>query len=212
MAPEISPYGALILDFAGVLTEGIHESQVAWCRAEGLDDDAWRRTLNDHPQGRQLYTELEIGRMDQVQWNEATAPLLGVAPDNLMGRAWAEVRPARAMIELAKAAREAGLKVALLSNSFGLSPYNPYEHVEVWNLFDVRVVSELVGLAKPDPAIYRLTLDRLDLPAGECVFVDDHPKNLPPAAALGITTVLGDGSPEVVERLRTLLGVQTPVA
>jgi len=207
-----STYRALILDFAGVLTEGVHESQHAWCVAHGLDGDAWRRTLNDDPEGRRLYVELEIGRMDQVRWNEATAQLLGVDGENLMGRAWAQVRPAQAMIGIAKAAREAGLALALLSNSFGLHPYNPYRELGIWDLFDVHVVSELEGLAKPDPAIYRLTLDRLGLTAAECVFVDDHPANLPPAAALGITTVLADGSQESLDQLRVLLGVATPVA
>lgn len=72
-----------------------------------------------------------------------------------------------------------GHRLALLSNSFGLDPFNPYEHVGVWDLFDVHVVSELVGMAKPDPAIYQLTLERLGLPAERCVFVDDHAVNLP---------------------------------
>ena len=44
------------------------------------------------------------------------------------------------------------------------------------------------------------------------MFVDDHPANLPPAAALGITTVLADGSQETLDRLRALLGVAAPVA
>jgi putative hydrolase of the HAD superfamily len=209
VASDNLPFRALILDFAGVLTEGIHESQQAWCAKEGLDGDAWRRTLNEHPEGRRLYAELEIGRMSQVDWNAATAPLLGVRPENLMGQAWAQVRPATGMVDLARAAREAGLAVAMLSNSFGLDPYDPYRHVGVWDLFDVRVVSELVGLAKPDPAIYQLTLDQLGVPASECVFVDDHPANLPPAQALGMTTVLGDGTPELLERLRALLGLST---
>ncbi|MFF3359489.1 HAD-IA family hydrolase [Streptomyces sp. NPDC002917] len=40
--------------------------------------------------------------------------------------------------------------------------------------FDVHIISETVGMAMPDPAIYRLTLDRLGLPGQACVFVDDH--------------------------------------
>lgn len=53
----------------------------------------------------------------------------------------------------------------------------------------MHVVSELEGLANPDPAIYRLTLERMGLPAEQCVFVDDHEANLSPAAELGIATV-----------------------
>ncbi|MFE2850101.1 HAD-IA family hydrolase [Streptomyces lavendulae] len=207
-------FGGLILDFAGVLTANPLPVHRAWCAAEGLDEGAWRSTLNDDPAGRRLYSALEIGEIDQVAWNEGTAALLGphVDPTNLMGRAWSGVPVARRMVALARAASEAGLKLALLSNSFGLDPFNPYRHAGIWDLFDVHVVSELVGLAKPDPAIYELTLSRMGLAPAECVFVDDHAVNLPPAAALGITTVHAQDEQEAVARLEDLLGVDAVLA
>lgn len=153
----------LILDFAGVLTGSPRAVHRAWCVSEGLAPEAWRSTLNDHPEGRRLYAALEVGEIGQAEWNEGTAALLGahVDPVNLMGRAWAGVPPARRMAALARAARAAGHRVALLSNSFGLDPFNPYEHVGIWGLFDVHVVSELVGLAKPDPLPARAGPHRL---------------------------------------------------
>ena len=45
-------------------------------------------------------------------------------------------------------------------------------------------------LIKPDRAVYELLLDRYGLKAQECVFLDDTEKNLPPAEALGIHTIL----------------------
>ncbi|MFE8941690.1 HAD-IA family hydrolase [Streptomyces sp. NPDC007872] len=199
----------LILDFAGVLTASPLAVHQAWCVSEGLAPGAWRATLNDHPEGRRLYAALEIGEIGQAEWNEGTAALLGehVDPVNLMGRAWVDVPPARRMIALARAARAAGHRLALLSNSFGLDPFNPYEHVGIWDLFHVHVVSELEGLAKPDPAIYRLALERIGLPAERCVFVDDHQVNLPPAAELGITTVHATDEDRAVAELEALLGV-----
>ncbi|MFE5302005.1 HAD-IA family hydrolase [Streptomyces sp. NPDC056632] len=204
----------LILDFAGVLTASPLEVHRAWCVSQGLEPGAWRATLNDHPEGRRLYAALEIGEIGQAEWNEWTAALLGehVDPVNLMGRAWAEVPPARRMIALARAARAAGHRLALLSNSFGLGPFNPYEHVGIWDLFDVHIVSELEGLAKPDPAIYRLALKRIGLPAERCVFVDDHEVNLPPAAELGITAVHVTDEDGAVAELEALLGVTAVLA
>lgn len=131
--------------------------------------------------------------MPQSEWNVHTAALLGVDAENLMGRVHSEVRAAAEMVELAERARAAGLVVALLSNSYGLDPYNPYTTTGVWDLFDVRVISEAEGIAKPNPAIYRRTLERMALDASDCVFVDDHQPNLPPASSLGITTVLAEG-------------------
>jgi putative hydrolase of the HAD superfamily len=88
-----------------------------------------------------------------------------------------------------------------------MDPFDPYEHAGVWDLFDVHVISEQVGMAKPDPAIYELTLERLGLPGQVCVFVDDHPRNLPPAEALDITTVLATDEASTVAELEGLLGV-----
>jgi putative hydrolase of the HAD superfamily len=79
-------------------------------------------------------------------------------------------------------------------------------------LFDVHVISEQVRMAKPDPAIYELTLERLGLPARACVFVDDHPRNLPPAEALGITTVLATDEAATVAELEVLLGVSATLS
>lgn len=204
----------LILDFAGVLTADPRPTHRAWCESEGLPPEAWRATLSDHPEGRRLYAALEVGEIDQTEWNRRTAALLGthVAPDNLMGRAWAAVPPARRMAALARAAKSAGYRLALLSNSFGTDPFNPYEHTGVWGLFDVHVISEQVRMAKPDPAIYELTLERLGLPARACVFVDDHPRNLPPAEALGITTVLATDEAATVAELEVLLGVSATLS
>ncbi|MER5215803.1 HAD-IA family hydrolase [Streptomyces sp. NPDC002838] len=57
------------------------------------------------------------------------------------------------------------------------------------DFFDAVVLSELEGVRKPSPLIYRRALEALDLSGPECVFVDDHARNLPPAEALGIRTV-----------------------
>jgi hypothetical protein len=43
--------------------------------------------------------------------------------------------------------------------------------------FDLYVNSAEVGLAKPDPAIYQLTLDRLGVRPEEAIFIDDHVRN-----------------------------------
>lgn len=76
---------------------------------------------------------------------------------------------------------------ALLTNNVAEAEWRstfPFEH------FDVVIDSSEVGIRKPDPRIYETLIDRLDKPAEAIVFVDDLPENLPPAAGLGINTVL----------------------
>nr|WP_308358222.1 HAD-IA family hydrolase [Streptomyces sp. NEAU-Y11] len=95
----------------------------------------------------------------------------------------------------------------MLSNSFGLEPFNPYEALGMWeDEFDAVVLSERAGVRKPSPAIYQLALDALGLTGAECVFVDDHAHNLPPAEALGIRTLHHTTDPEsTAAQLNTLL-------
>ena len=57
------------------------------------------------------------------------------------------------------------------------------------------VVSGEVRLAKPDPAIYAILLDRIGRPAGECLFIDDSQTNIAVAQQLGFNTILFE-SPE----------------
>ncbi len=52
--------------------------------------------------------------------------------------------------------------------------------------FDGVVVSAHERVIKPDPAIYRILLERYDLAAEDCVFIDDSAKNIETARALGM--------------------------
>jgi putative hydrolase of the HAD superfamily len=56
-------------------------------------------------------------------------------------------------------------------------------------LFELVVDSAFVGMRKPDPEIYRLTLDRLGLPAAACLFLDDLDVNVTAARELGMTAI-----------------------
>jgi putative hydrolase of the HAD superfamily len=59
--------------------------------------------------------------------------------------------------------------------------------------FSVRVISGVEGIEKPDPAIYRLALERARVPASDAAFVGDNPEfDVEPAAALGMAPVLID--------------------
>lgn len=66
------------------------------------------------------------------------------------------------------------------------------------------VVSGDEKLVKPDPAIYRLALDRFGLEPGQAVFVDDNRANVDSAAALGIHAILFEDEPTLRAKLRTL--------
>jgi len=66
------------------------------------------------------------------------------------------------------------------------------------------VVSGVEKMVKPDPAIYRLALDRFGLAASDAVFIDDNAANVAAAAAIGMHAILFTGAADLVPRLRAL--------
>lgn len=105
---------------------------------------------------------------------------------------------------LAAAFRRAGGRTAFLSNSGPEMMARVRADRPLETLFDAVVVSCEVGLTKPDPAIYRLCLERLELPAAQVLFVDDRADNLAGAATVGLRTLHFE-SAGALDRLRALV-------
>jgi epoxide hydrolase-like predicted phosphatase len=195
----------LIVDYGGVLTTDVFASFRAFCAAEGLEADTVRDRFMGDPEARALLARLETGRAREPEFEAAFAELLGVAPERLIDRLFGYMTPDEAMIAGVAAARRAGVRTAMLSNSWG---EDRYDRAQLERLFDAWVISGEVGIRKPEPAIYSLAAERLGLPPADCVFVDDLPGNLKPARALGMATVVHRGdSARTLDELSALLGV-----
>jgi epoxide hydrolase-like predicted phosphatase len=122
----------------------------------------------------------------------------------LISRLFAGMRPDDEMLAAVRAARGAGVRTGLISNSWGAGSY---DRALLDELFDGVVISGEVGIRKPEPRIYELGLAAIGVPAREAVFVDDLPGNLKPARALGMATVHHRSAAETVPELERLLGV-----
>jgi putative hydrolase of the HAD superfamily len=85
--------------------------------------------------------------------------------------------------------RRRGLRVAIVSNC-DHSTRPVVERLGLVDEADAVILSFEVGAAKPSPEIYRAALERLDVQAGDALFVDDQAPYCDGAAALGIQTVL----------------------
>ena len=103
------------------------------------------------------------------------------------GRLWAVQNPV--MVAWQLALKQRGLKTAILSN-IGDDVYASVEREFAWiHRFDVQVWSYQLGIAKPDPAIYRHTLSELGTRPEETLFIDDKLVNVEAARALGIRAI-----------------------
>jgi putative hydrolase of the HAD superfamily len=201
-----SAYDGLIFDFFGVLTFNMVEVISCFEEREKIARGSFLRAWAD-PRGQELFRQLELGAITQTDWNEGFAALIDVAPENLIARYLHDAFPAHKVLKVARQARDAGIKTAVLSNSLGREPYDPYAGFDLHGVFDEVVFSAEHGVRKPDPAIFRLVLDKLGVPAERCLFVDDSEENLAAAYRLGITPLLALDEQVVAARLRGVLGL-----
>jgi putative hydrolase of the HAD superfamily len=197
-------FAGLILDWAGVLTTNMVEVIGAFEARESLPEGLFLSGWAD-PRGRDLYRRLELGEITQAEWNDGFGALLGISPANLMERMLYEMFPAYEVMRVVREARAAGVRAAVLSNSLGREPFDPYAPYYLPGNFDVMVLSAEHGIRKPDPAIFQLTLDHLGLPAEQCVFADDTEENLVPAYQMGMAVFHAVDEQETVAVLRELL-------
>lgn len=196
----------LIMDWAGVLTTNMVEVIDSFETREGLKRGlflSWWATR----EGQELYRQLELGLISQEAWNEGFGELLGIPAGNLMGRLLGDLEPAYDVLRVARLARTAGVRTAVLSNSLGREPHDPYARYRLPAFFDVIVLSAEVGLRKPDPAIFQLTVERLGVSAASCMFADDTEANLVPAMEMGMTVIHALDEQDTAAALQRMLGL-----
>jgi epoxide hydrolase-like predicted phosphatase len=194
----------LLIDWGGVLTTNLFRSFGEFCEAEGLDPGALAEAFRGDAEARRMLIDFECGRMEEREFEVGLARKLGVSDAGLTDRLFAGLGAEPAMVEAVVAAKRAGVRTGLLSNSWG----GRYDRSRWEEMFDVTVISGELGMRKPDPAIYALAAERLGLPAQEIVFVDDIPHNLPPAEEAGMATVHHTDPAQTIARLEELLGVE----
>jgi epoxide hydrolase-like predicted phosphatase len=163
--------------------------------------------LREVPEGRVALAAVESGKIPQQEFEQVMGRLLGLDDNGLLGKALADLRPRPQVIVLVQRARARQVRVAALSNSWGTGDYDPYAGWELDDLFDAVVISDQVGLRKPDPEIYRLTASKIGLPPSECLFVDDTEHNLPGAHDLGMGTLFFTGEDAEITEIERLIGI-----
>jgi putative hydrolase of the HAD superfamily len=203
----MTDYEGLLLDFGGVVTTDFFAALGAHCERLGLPHDSFRNLVTADAKGRELYHQVERGELSQPAFEQKIAQLLGVQPAGLIQGLLADLRPEPLMAEAVARARTAGIRVGVITNSWGTAPYDPYAAYQLNQRFDAVVISSQVGLRKPEPAIYRLAADELAVPLGGIVFVDDIAANLQPAKELGMAVIHHVDPGRTVHDLERLLGL-----
>jgi putative hydrolase of the HAD superfamily len=201
---EIETRGTLLIDWGGVLTSNLFVSFHEHCLRAGIEPEQLRGRFRDDPVARELLIALEKGQIDEGAFEIQFAALLDVQPDGLIDGLFAGVLPDEAMVEAVRLAHGAGVRTALVSNSWGTGRYPTELFPE---LFDGVVLSGEEGTRKPSRRMYELGAERAGASLADCVFVDDLPFNLTPAEELGMATIHHTSAETTIPQMEAILGI-----
>lgn len=191
---------ALVLDFGGVVTKTLFETHALTEAALSLPsgtlewrgpfatetDPLWQAMQRDEISEREywLARTRQVGDLVGEKWETMETFVRrarGADPEAI-------VRPEA--VRAIHAARDAGIRLAVLSNELDLFYGTGFRRrLPLLDLFDPIVDATYTGILKPDPRAYRAVLEVVGLPAEACVFVDDQRRNVDGAIAVGMRAV-----------------------
>ena len=147
-----------------------------------------------------IFIPADLGQITYDELLDTLAVTVGVDRDKVI-REWNKLFILKDdTVELIKKLRETA-DIALLSNApLGLVE-KMFEEYSLTCLFDKMVVSSAIGLAKPDPEIYRYCVALFDREYDEIYMIDDNSANLEPLEEIGITPILFTGVESVASGL-----------
>jgi putative hydrolase of the HAD superfamily len=190
---------AVVFDYGIVLTGA--PDAAAWAALQRITGLPEERFAPLYWADRHAYDE---GKLTGIAFWQKFLRAAGLPPNQEMveelnrwdARLWTTQNPV--MVAWQLALKQRGLLTAICSN-MGDNVWASIEREFDWiHRFDVLVWSYQLGIAKPDPAIYRHTLAELGTPPEETLFIDDLLANVEAARALGIQAIQFS----TVERLR----------
>jgi epoxide hydrolase-like predicted phosphatase len=203
---------AVISDFGGVLTTPLINAFEAYRKSSGIQPEALGAAMGriQERTGEHPLFELEKGRITEAAFMHELEAELGDGTSMAEFRStyFANLHPNEPMLALMRDIRGRGLRVAMLTN-------NVREWEAQWKamipdldeIFEFIVDSAFVGMRKPDPGIYMLTVDRFGdgIEPADCVFVDDIEHNCEAAAELGMTAVHFTGAETAIPEIEKAL-------
>ncbi len=204
---------AVISDFGGVLTSPLLDSFAAFQDSSGISLESLGRAMMAVAalRGANPLFELETGRMSEQEFlgaiSDALSAQLGrsVELHGFGERYFEHLHPNERMIAYMRELKRRGYKLAICTN-------NVREWEQLWRaklpvdeIFDVVVDSGFVGVRKPEPRIYELTLERLRIPARAALFVDDIELNCTAARELGLGAVWFQSTEQAIEEIERAL-------
>ena len=209
-------FQAVIWDFGGVITSSPFEAFNRYETANGLPENFIRSINSTNPDDNAwaLFerSEIDAAAFDTAFLQEAEARGHSVRGADVLALLAGDVRPE--MVAVLDRLKADGYRIACITNNvktgsgagMARNIEKAEEIQEVLARFEHVIESSVVGVRKPDPAIYLMACDKLGVEPQDCVFLDDLGINLKPARALGMATIKVAAAAPAIDELEGLLG------
>ena len=208
---------AVLFDFGGVITTSPFEAFAQYEAELGLPPDSIRQINSTNPDdnawAKMERSEVTLPEFCQLFEAEAKSIGLELSGERVLGCLSGEVRPQ--MVHALSILKER-LPIGCITNNMksghgsGMSrtPEQAEKIAEIMTMFEVVIESAKVGLRKPDPRIYQMACDELQVAAERCVYLDDLGINCKPAAALGMRAIKVVDPDEALSDLEKIVGFE----
>jgi putative hydrolase of the HAD superfamily len=207
----------VVSDFGGVLTTPLLGSFMAFQDETGISTETLGKAMQAvaaEDEENPLFA-LERGEITEVAFLERLSdglePLLGHRPHMHRFKEiyFEALDPNPPMIELMRELKDAGYRMAMLTNN--VREWEPLWRpmLPVDEIFETVVDSGFVGCRKPEARIYELTLERIGAPAEACLFIDDIALNCEGAERAGIAAVHFQNNDQAIAEIREILGAES---
>ncbi|MEL7108642.1 MAG: HAD-IA family hydrolase [Pseudomonadota bacterium] len=212
MGPELQ---AVIWDFGGVITSSPFEAFTRYEDAKGLPKDFVRSVnavnIQDNAWAKLERSEVNADEFDVLFRDESRALGHEVPGKDILGLLSGDVRPA--VVEALKICKSR-VKVGCITNNApvgkgaGMSSdaSKAAQVSEIMTLFDHVIESSKLGIRKPNPRIYEIMCEALDVDPARCVYLDDLGINLKPARAMGMHTIKVLNEAQLLQDLKGATG------
>ena len=210
------PIQAVIWDFGGVFTTSPFDAFSRYERERGLPADIIRRINSANPDTN-AWAKIERAEIDAAMFDrlfEDEAKLLGhmIPGKDVLALLSGALRP---RVVAAFRACKSRFKVGCITNNaptgkgagMSSSSNKAQQIAEVFSLFDHVIESSKAGVRKPDPRIYRMMCDALEVSPDACVYLDDLGINLKPAREMGMTTIKVVSEEQLLSDLSMAVGL-----
>ena len=201
-------YKAIIWDFGGVITSSPFDAFNEFEEVNGLPKDIIR-TINSENSDMNAWAQFEsnsitIDQFDDLFLKEAKAKGFDIKGRDIIKLLKGSIR--ENMVSFLRELKS-NFKLGCITNNVKPSSEEntDNETKEAMSIFDHVIESSIVGIRKPNPEIYMMSCDALNVSPDQCIYLDDLGINLKPARELGMTTIKVIQPEDAIQEVRNLL-------